>query len=214
MWPAERHVRTETVPVRRGVLVRRRRTTAGNLPVASGLFYSSVPLFVPDRMRVAPLKLALFAAVYFVSMMGLWVLYTSTVRFWELIFGGGAAILATIAAAVVEEQRFAQFAPDPKWLLYFITLPWSVLRDTALVYRAAVKYALNQKSDGYLISVDFESGGDDARSSARRALATALATIPPNSIVVGIDRKQNKVLLHMLTPDDIPSTLTRLGAQP
>lgn len=165
-------------------------------------------------MKAALAKLALYAVLYFISMMGLWVLYTSTVSLWELVIGAAAAVLATIATATVEEQRFARFAPDPKWLLYFFSLPWFVLRDTALVFRAAFKYALKQKSDGYLVSVDFDPGGEDARSTARRALVTALSTIPPNSIVVGIDRKNKKILLHMLAPDDVPWITTRLGAHP
>lgn len=144
-------------------------------------------------------------------MMGLWVLYTSSAHVWELVAGGAAAVLATIATAIVEEQRFAQFAPDARWLIYFFMLPWFVLRDTALVYRAAMKYALKQKSDGYLIALDFDSGGDDARSSARRSLVTTLTTVPPNSVVIGIDRTNNKILLHMLAPDDVPWFVKQLG---
>lgn len=164
-------------------------------------------------MKPSPHKLALFALIYFALMMGLWVLYTSTIKAWELIIGAAAAVIATIATAVVEQQRFAQFSPAPKWLLYLLTLPWFVLRDTALVYRAAIKYALRKKSDGYLVAVDFDSGSEDARSSARRALVTALTTIPPNSVVVGIDRTNNKLLLHMLAPDDIPWFVTQMGGR-
>ena len=165
-------------------------------------------------VKTSLVKYTFFALVYFVAMMGLWVLYTDTVKFYELLVGSGAALLATFATALVQQERFAEFAPDPKWLLYFAYMPWYALRDTVVVFRAAFKYMLKQKSDGYLVAVDYDPGGDDPRSGARRTLETVLTTIPPNSVVIGIDRHANKMLLHMLSPGEISWVTRRLGAKP
>ncbi len=163
--------------------------------------------------KVSHSKVAAHLVIHLSVMMGLWVLYTSTVKVGELLVGAGAAALATYGTAIVQEQRFAQFAPKPEWLLYFALMPWYTIRDTAVVFRAAFKYILKQKSDGYLMAVDFDSGGDDPRSSARRTLEVALTTIPPNSIVVGIDRRARKMLLHMVAPADTSWVTRRLGAK-
>jgi len=162
-------------------------------------------------VSISPFRFAAFAVVNFVVMLGLWFLYTASLTLSELPAGAGAAVLATIGMAVVQGQNFARFAPDPRWFRYALPLPWSVLKDTAIVFRAAAKYALKRKSDGYLIAIPFTAGGDDPKSSARRAMAIALTTVAPNSIVIGIDRKTNTALLHLLSPAPLPDPLRQLG---
>lgn len=164
------------------------------------------------KVTINPAKFALFVVADLAAMTGFWILFTSTLKISELLAGLGAAAIATVGVVVVQGQDFARFSPKPQWLLYTLTLPWDVLRDTAIVFRAGLKYALRRKSDGYLVSVDFNAGGDDQRSSARRALVTALTTIPPNSIVLGIDKKENRILLHLLAPTEIPGIIRKLGA--
>ena len=163
-------------------------------------------------MKVSPYKIVIFFVVHWIVMMGLWVLYTSTATLYELLVGALASVLAAIGTAIVQEKQFAKFSPQPKWLLYFAFMPWYAAKDTMIVFLAAFKYAARKKSDGYLLAVDFDAGGDDARSSARRALEVALTTIPPNSIVIGIDRKRNKMLMHMLRPSGMTWVTRELGA--
>lgn len=162
--------------------------------------------------NIRSLKFAAFVIADFIAMAAVWLLFTWTWKLSGLLAGTCAAAIGTIAIVVVKDQDFARFSPKPKWLLHVVALPWAVLKDTVIVFRAGAKYALKRKSDGYLVAVDFNAGGDDQRSSARRALATALTTIPPNSIVLGIDKKANKVLLHMLAPAEIPRVIHELGA--
>jgi hypothetical protein len=61
--------------------------------------------------------------------------------------------------------------------------------------------------------VPFDSGGDDPESAARRALAIMYTTIPPNFVVVGIDRKKNLMLVHQVSPTPTPLIAKRLGAK-
>ncbi len=163
-------------------------------------------------MKVSPYKLAAFFIAHWLVMMGLWVLYTSTATLYELLIGAGAAVLAAFATALVQEKQFAKFAPNPKWLLYIAYMPWYAVKDTVIVFQAAFKYMVRQKSDGYLLAVNFDAGGDDPRSSARRALEVTLTTIPPNSIVIGIDRGGSKMLMHMLRPSGLSRVTRELGA--
>jgi len=48
------------------------------------------------------------------------------------------------------------------------------------------------------VRVPIEAGGDDARAVAHRTLETFYRTLPPNSIVIGIDRERGEILMHVL----------------
>ncbi|MDP9209825.1 MAG: hypothetical protein M3O65_15325 [Actinomycetota bacterium] len=51
--------------------------------------------------------------------------------------------------------------------------------------------------------VPFPSDADDARSAARRALVTVLASVAPNTVVVGVEGAEGaevEMLVHQLVP--------------
>jgi hypothetical protein len=49
--------------------------------------------------------------------------------------------------------------------------------------------------------VAFPSEDDDARSAARRALATAAVSVAPNTLVVGVEGGEGVMLIHQLVPE-------------
>ena len=61
--------------------------------------------------------------------------------------------------------------------------------------------------------VPFDGGGDDLNGSARRTLAISYSTISPNTIVLGIDRERNLLLLHEMVPAETPWIAKQLGAR-
>jgi multisubunit Na+/H+ antiporter MnhE subunit len=159
-----------------------------------------------------PLKLVLFWIITFGLLLGLWFLYTATLSLSELLVGAGAAALAATGTAVVEGQRFAQFSPRLSWLRLFVRMPVEITRDTGIVWLSGIAALFGSKPGPQMQAFDFEAGGDnEQRSAARRALAIVLVTIPPNTIVVGIDRRQDKALVHFLVPAPVPAALQRLG---
>jgi hypothetical protein len=42
---------------------------------------------------------------------------------------------------------------------------------------------------------------DDRRDIAGRAAATAALSLPPNSIVIGVDADLDEIMVHQLVPD-------------
>jgi multisubunit Na+/H+ antiporter MnhE subunit len=144
---------------------------------------------------------------------GLWFLYTSTLEFWELIAGLAAAMLATIAAAVVWGEAFERFSPRPAWLLYFLTEPWYAIEGSWALLRALLRRVLGKKSEAHFKVVSLDAGGDDYESRARRALITVLTTIPPNFVVIGIDRARGLMLIHQVSPTGTPWVAKQLGAK-
>ena len=163
-------------------------------------------------MADSALKFAFFWLATFAVLLGLWFLYVCTFNIPELLVGAGAAALAATATAVVEGQRFAQFSPRPKWLALFLTEPWYALTGTAAIWWALLKRIAGKPSEAQLKAIKFDAGGDDPESAARRALALTLTTIPPNFVVIGIDREHNLMLIHQVSPSGTPWVAKQLGA--
>ena len=60
----------------------------------------------------------------------------------------------------------------------------------------------------------FKTSKTDPTLVARRVLATAYTTVSPNSIVIGIDYEQSRLLLHQVKRDEVSKMTKELGGQP
>jgi len=130
----------------------------------------------------------------------LWLLLT-TLTLEEVFVGGIAAAIAASAAEAVRANDRLRFRPRARWLLRSAPLPWRVIRETWLVsivlWRRLVRGA---EPASAFRALPFAAGGDDARASARRALVEAALSAAPNTVVIGIDRDEDLILLHQLVP--------------
>ncbi len=167
-----------------------------------------------NEESVSVFTLAIFAVVNFAVLLGLWFLYTATPKLSELLVGVAAALIATVATAVVQGQNFARFRPKVKWLLLFLLEPWYVLTGSWDIFIALIKHILGRQSEAQLKAVRFDAGSaENSNDAARRALAIALTTIPPNFIVIGIDTKGNLMLIHQVSPSATPFVAKQVGAK-
>jgi multisubunit Na+/H+ antiporter MnhE subunit len=122
---------------------------------------------------------------------------------WQEVGAGvvAAAIAATGAEAVRANDRF-RFKPEPRWLAKAVTLLPRILQESWLLARVLARRIIRREApDSAFRAVPFEAGGDDARSSARRALVKAGWSAAPNTVVIGVDRKENIMLVHQSVPD-------------
>lgn len=158
------------------------------------------------------LKAIEFSSIEFLFLVGLWMLFVSSMQLAEFTAGIAAAALGAVADGVVKSQRLAQFRPRLKWLWLFAWEPWYALTGTAAIFWALARRLAGKKSEAQLRVVSFRAGGDDSEAAARRALAITLTTIPPNFIVVGIDKQQNFMLVHQVSPTGTPLITKKLGA--
>lgn len=122
-----------------------------------------------------------------------WLLFVDSLASHELAVGAAACVLAATATEAVRGTQHPRFLPHLRWLLASWRLPGQILRDCVLLVRN-----LFDHRRGRFESIPFDAGGADARSVARRALAIFYTTLPPNTIVIGIDRRRNSMLLHRL----------------
>lgn len=151
-------------------------------------------------------------AINFVFLLGLWLLFVSEVKELEILVGVGAALVGALGDGIVKAKGFTKFRPRTKWLLLVTWEPWYVLTGSAAILWALARQLLGKKSHAQFRAVPFRAGGNDAHSAARRALAITLTTIPPNFIVVGIDRERNFMLVHQVSPTGTPLITKKLGA--
>ncbi len=164
-------------------------------------------------MKTPSAKTIALSLVEFLLLLGLWELYVSNLTVSDLLVGIGAALLAATADAVVKSQNFAPFYPHLKWVAMILWEPWYVLTGTASIWWAVLRKLAGRRSEAQLKAIRFSPGGDDSESVARRALAITLTTIPPNFIVVGIDRQASRMLVHQVSPTPTPLVTKKLGAQ-
>lgn len=146
---------------------------------------------------------------------GFWLVFVGSFDLPELYAGALVATVAAIASNVVLEDKIALFYAHPSWLALALRLPKEIAVDTFLVGRVLLRRMTTGKfADSAIRTVPFDPGGDDGESSARRALAIGYGTAPPNSIVLGIDRKKGLLVYHQLEPAPVSKLLATLGAKP
>lgn len=160
-----------------------------------------------------PATIVVDVAVELILLFVLWMLFVSKIERDEIYVGIAVAIIGTFADQVVKTKESVAFRPRLKQALLIVTEPWYAITGTAAIYRALARKLLGKKSEAQFTAIDYDTGGDDAESQARRALTVAYLTIPPNSIVLGIDREHDKVLIHQISPTPTPIIARKLGAR-
>jgi multisubunit Na+/H+ antiporter MnhE subunit len=164
---------------------------------------------VPDRV----LKEITFSGLEFLFLLGLWMLFVSQLRRAELVAGVCAAALGAVAEGIVKARRLAKFRPRSRWLALFTWELWYVLTGSAALMRALARRLTGKKSEAQFRVVPFRAGGTDSKSEARRAIAITATSVAPDTIVVGIERERDFLLLHQIAPAATPQIARRLGAK-
>jgi multisubunit Na+/H+ antiporter MnhE subunit len=139
-------------------------------------------------------------------------LYVSMTKPQEMVAGLIAALIAAVADATIKSAQFAKFKPRFEWLPLIFWEAWYALDGTWAIMVALFKHIAGMESEAQFVSVSVDAGGDDAQSWARRTLMTAYMTIPPNFVVLGIDVQQQRMLVHQVSPTDVPLIAKKLGA--
>jgi hypothetical protein len=119
----------------------------------------------------------------------------------ELIVGAGAAVLAATGLELAREQGLVGESVHLRWLLRAHRPLLKVAADVAFVSLAAFRALLRRDpQQGGFRAVRFETGEDQQHGSGRRALAEALGSFAPNTVVVGIVQERELILAHQLWP--------------
>lgn len=141
----------------------------------------------------------------------LWLIHDDSVKPPELLAGLVVAALAATATELVRRQRIAGIAIRPRMLVHAPSLIASAARDSVALTRAAFAQLVHPLPvRGVTVVIPFSHGGDEPEQNARRALAQALGSFAPSTIVVGVDPEREVLVAHQLEPSGDPSDLDPL----
>jgi multisubunit Na+/H+ antiporter MnhE subunit len=130
---------------------------------------------------------------------GFYMLLIDTSSQSELWAGLVAWVLAAVAYEISREQGFTEARFSLRWLAGSWRVAARVPVHVALVSRDAVAQLVSpQRRRGHFRAVGFDAGGKDREDAGRRALAEALGSLAPNTIVIGIDTERKLLLVHQL----------------
>lgn len=130
---------------------------------------------------------------------GLYLLLAGNLSQAEILVGAGVAILAGSLLTLARRLRLIRFRPKVRWLVPFLRLPAATLHESWMLMAALFRQVLRRRRiSGFWVEVPYQGGGDDGRSSARRALTTLGVTFTPNDYVVSIAPGRTSVLIRQL----------------
>ena len=119
----------------------------------------------------------------------------------ELATGVAAAAIGATGAVVVRAQRTRLLKPKPRMLKGAWRPLLGLFTDLVPLTRVLVTSGiLRRPTASRLDETPFTALSDSGEDAAERALAEALGSLAPNSIVVGLDHERGLLVTHRLRP--------------
>ncbi len=154
------------------------------------------------------------AAVLAVSLAIGWVWLVATTHLDEMIVGAAVVVLATLFLLLVHRAQANAIQLHWKDVAQGWRIPWYMVCDTGMVTLVLLRDLLHLRPAGsYYRVCGFECSRRDPAILGRGVLATIYMTATPNSIVLGIDPKSSRMLVHQLERAPVPKMVRALGAQ-
>lgn len=148
-------------------------------------------------------------------MAGEWILLVAGTHLQEMIVGAVSVAAAALFLYFVYVSQSLQMSFRAADILTCWRIPWYLASDAYQITIVLIKDLLSIKRAGSFYRVSgFETSKRDPLLIARRVLATLYTTVSPNSIVIGIDYEQSRMLFHQLERSSIPKMTQELGAKP
>ena len=130
---------------------------------------------------------------------GSYLLLIDTTSLPELYVLAGVALACAVAFLISREQGFEEARITPASLLGAWRLLVRIPADIGLVCAAAVMQLVRPRaSRGAFRAARFGATGQTPEATGRRALAEALGSVAPNTIVIGVDDERGLLLVHQL----------------
>ena len=151
-----------------------------------------------------------------VVLMGLeWVLLVGGVKPQEMLVGALSVIAATAFLSSILRSQKMELNFTFRDVAKIWRVPWYILDNTLTLCDVLIKdvFGLQPAGSYYRVS-GFKTSKTDPTLVARRVLATAYTTVSPNSIVIGIDYEQSRMLLHQVKRGEVSKMTKQLGGQP
>lgn len=144
-----------------------------------------------------------------------WILLVAGTKRDEMIVGALCVIAAGLFLQFVYRAEDQKLDIRLKDLATCWRIPWYILNDAWQITLVLLKDLLGiQRASSFYRVCGFKTAKYDPLLTARRVLATVFTTVTPNSIVIGIDYEQSRMLFHQLVRSRVSRTTQELGALP
>ncbi len=153
------------------------------------------------------------AVITIVLMAAEWILLVAGTRAHEMIVGVVSVLASALFLSGVSKMStlaldFRLSDAAQGW-----RIPWYVLSDCYTITVVLLRDLFTSQRAASLYRVSgFKTSKDEPRLVARRVLATAYTTTSPNSIVIGIDFNQSRMLFHQIERRGVSKMTKSLGA--
>src|SRR5438874_10262495 len=139
--------------------------------------------------------------LWWVVLLGLWLLFVDTLALAEVLVGLGAAALAALAALGIHAYGGTRFRFRVRWLLLLRDVPANTLRDCATLGVVLWRHLIRgERARGAFRTIPFPIHAGPT-SAAWRAFVAGATSIAPNTYVIRFDRERDTVIVHQLVPD-------------
>lgn len=146
----------------------------------------------------------------FVGALALWTIFVSTFASPEILAGCAAALITVTIFELLKRAEPLQFRPPAQALAQAWRLPGLILRGNWTLLEELWRRMLGHRRRSALFITQFPAVGENSRASGIRALAIIYATLPPNFLIVGMDRASGLMLYHQIRKEPVPEIIHRL----
>jgi multisubunit Na+/H+ antiporter MnhE subunit len=148
------------------------------------------------------------------AMAALWVLFVAGTKLQEMIVGFVSVTISCAFLLHVGRRNPLDLDLRLSDLAQGWRAPWCIVKDAGVILLVLFQDLCGQPAGSFYRVTGFHTGERDPQLVARRVLATVYATASPNSIILGVDPAQSRMLFHQIRRSPVPELLRKLGAQP
>lgn len=139
-----------------------------------------------------------------------WLILAASLNREEWFFGTLGAAAGVLAFRVSIQAEPLCFRPPLQAFLQAWRLPGLILGGTLILIEEFARAIQEKRKHSAFRLASFHASGTGSGSAAKRALAIIFGTLPPNSLIIGIDRKSGTILFHQLRKEPLPQIVRRM----
>lgn len=148
------------------------------------------------------------------AMAALWILLVGSDHRDEMIVGAAGVAFSTFLLGLIASVQRRQERYMLTDLLQIRHVPLEIVRDIGVLLRILWKDLLLGAAPAPVFRFcGFQTSKTAPEDVARRVLVTAYSSAAPNTIVLGIDYNQSRMLFHQLERSAVSKTMRSLGAR-
>lgn len=159
------------------------------------------------------LRLIVESTILAIALMGFWIACVANRMPDDMMLGAAAVVVSLGFSLFVVHTLPLDFRPSLRQIVQVVFVPWNVALDLWQITLALVLDLMGRRAGSLFRSSPWRMISSDGGEVAARTLATALTTVSPNMVVIGVDHHRQQILFHQLRKSEIPQMTINLGAE-